>query len=99
MKPSTNIILILAAFVSISFVGCGGKPKPPPPVAAPTALSLEEWKQITDISDKYDGATLDRLRMKDPRLQNERAWQAFMNQNVIPERMKDIPVAPGQKAP
>ncbi len=54
---------------------------------------------MTAIEEKYDGATLDRLRMADPRLQDNRQWQAFMNQHVIPERAKDIPTAPGQQPP
>ncbi|QDU30057.1 hypothetical protein ETAA8_51760 [Anatilimnocola aggregata] len=95
MKASIQIALALVCFVSVILAGCDGTPKPPASLPTQTALSVDEWKKMTDIPEKYDGVTLDRLRMADPRLKNERAWQAFMKQNVIPERKKDIPGSPG----
>jgi predicted small lipoprotein YifL len=98
-----NTVRWFASFVLLlsagSLIGCGSAPPPPLPPAAPTALSLDEWRTMTAIEEKYDGATLDRLRMADPRLRDNRQWQAFMNQHVIPERAKDIPTAPGQQPP
>jgi hypothetical protein len=95
MKPIILYLLGIAYLVFAGVTGCGGTPAPPSISATPTPLSLEEWKSISDISDKYDGATLDRLRMGDTRLKNERAWESYMKQNVIPERKKDIPGSPG----
>lgn len=81
-----------------SLTGCGDNVKPPPPAPALTALSLEEWRQLP-IDQKYDGATFDRLRMSDPRLQDERAWLTYMARHIIPERKQDIPGTPGQPLP
>jgi hypothetical protein len=95
MKPTILLLLALGLSIPLGFTGCGDAPAPPSTPAAPTPISLEEWKAISDISHKYDGATLDRLRMADPRLKSERAWDSYMKQNVIPERKKDIPGSPG----
>jgi hypothetical protein len=95
MKPTISLLLGIAFLIFAGVAGCGKTPDPPSLPVAPTPLSLEEWKSISDISDKYDGATLDRLRMGHPRLKNERAWESYMKQNVIPERKKDIPGSPG----
>ena len=92
---AASIFLLLNASL---VMGCGSSPPPPAPLAAPTALTLEEWKTLP-VDLKYDGATFDRLRMNNPQLQNERAWQAYMNYYIIPERKKDIPYAPGQQPP
>jgi hypothetical protein len=77
------------------FAGCSGQVTPPPPVPTTTALTLDEWKTLP-LDVKYDGATFDRLRMTDQRLQDERAWMSFMATHIIPERKKDIPGVPGQ---
>lgn len=81
----------------VALIGCGSEPLPTPS-PEPTAISLAEWKALP-IDEKYDGATLDRLRMSDPKLQNERAWNAFMAKEVIPERKRDIPGTPGVVQP
>ncbi|MHC2068099.1 hypothetical protein ACYFX5_11535 [Bremerella sp. T1] len=54
-------------------------------------LTLESWHQLPP-HEKYDGATLERLRMHDEKLvKSNRAWKKFMNEVVIPEMKKDIP--------
>jgi hypothetical protein len=98
MNKTVHFVASVFLLSASLLVGCGSPPPPPPP-AAPTALSLDEWRAITVVEEKYDGATLDRLRMSDPQLQNERTWTIYMNQHVIPERQKDIPYAPGQQPP
>ena len=78
-------------------LGCGGSAALPAPPTTPTPLSLAEWKQLP-IEEKYDGATFERLKLGDPRLQNDRAWNAFMRKEIVPERKKDIPGIPGQQS-
>lgn len=80
------------------FAGCGSSP-PPAPVGPPTALKLQDWQAITDIDKKYEGATLERLRLSDPSLQNDRNWYIFEQKNIIPQRKIDIPYLPGQQPP
>src|SRR5438128_11767434 len=92
-----NTIRCLFVAVSLSlFAGCGGggTPKPPAPLPPPTALTLEEWKTLP-IEEKYDGATFERLKLADPKLQNDRNWAYYEKQYIIPERKKDIPSHPG----
>jgi hypothetical protein len=89
---------LLSVIGLLLICGCGAPP-PPAPVGPPTALTLQEWQAITDIDLKYEGATLERLRLSDPSLQNNRNWQIFENQHVIPQRKKDIPYLPGQQPP
>lgn len=92
-------LAVLGAIAGLAFtVGCGGEAPPPGNPPPPTALSLAEWKTLP-IPDKYDGGTLDRLRMHDPALASDQAWDAFMRKEVIPERMKDIPGQPGVLPP
>lgn len=93
LSGSLTILLLLTLSI-----GCGGKIQPPPPSPELTALSLEEWKSLP-LDVKYDGATFDRLRMNDPRLQDERFWMSYMATHIIPERKKDIPGVPGHQPP
>ncbi|WP_254507416.1 hypothetical protein [Anatilimnocola floriformis] len=94
----TFLLISLLSLSAALLTGCGGTPPPPPLPDAPTPLKLEEWR-VLPIEVKYDGATFERLRMAEPQLQNDRAWQVWFNQNVIPERKKDIPTPPGQQPP
>ncbi|PQO38909.1 hypothetical protein C5Y96_03290 [Blastopirellula marina] len=56
----------------------------------PTALTVDQWKQLP-VGEKYDEATLERLRMEEKSLQSGRSWKKFMNEVVMPEMKKDIP--------
>lgn len=83
---------VLAAVIGCGLAGCGGSvPQQTPRDLPPRApLSVEEWKQLP-VSEKYDAASFERLRLHDPRLKSERAWDKFMAEVVVPERKKDIP--------
>lgn len=89
-----NRTLVVAALIGLAcLAGCSEEPIPTAS-PEPTPLTLEEWKELP-IPEKWDGSSLDRLRMSDPKLKSERAWDAYMRQHVIPERKKDIPGVPG----
>lgn len=95
MRKSLSILLLSMA---LGLTGCGGpsfKPtlNPPPP----TPLSLDDWKSLP-LSEKYDGVTFDRLRMNDPQLRSDAAWDDFMKRVIIPERNRDIPPSPATLA-
>lgn len=91
-----SMILLLWPVV---LTGCGGSdssvqvgvPSDIPP-AAP--LSLEEWNAITDVNEKYDIATLDRLRSSDPRLESKKGWNQFMKEVVGPKMKAEMPIRP-----
>ncbi|WP_417744593.1 hypothetical protein [Rosistilla oblonga] len=90
----TNWLKVLSACVLFAVLsGCGEEQPPAAPAGPPLPLSVEEWKQLP-IEVKYDEATFDRLRDKDPKLQNDRNWHRFMKEVVVPERKLDIPWPP-----
>lgn len=60
------------------------------PAAAP--LSLNEWNDIKDHTEKYDVDTLERLRRGDSSLESEKAWEKFMKEVVGPQMAKDKPI-------
>lgn len=82
--PRILILLVLIA------AGCGGsKTTSTVPIEGP--LSVEQWKQMDDMTLKYDPVTFDRLKKGDPKLEDEKAWDAFMRTVVFPQRKIDIP--------
>lgn len=92
-------VACMLLLVTPCWLGCGGgKAKPPGPLPPPTALTLEQWKTLP-IEEKYDGATLERLKLGNPQLHHNRSWQMYERQYILPERAKDIPVPPGQQPP
>ena len=61
-------------------------------LAAQPPLTLEEWKAMTDLTEKYDGATLERLRTGNPELKSDRAWDKYQKEFVAPQLVKDKPL-------
>lgn len=91
MFRSLSFALITSA---VLMAGCGRTQSPPQPIAPPTPLSVEEWKKMP-VDLKYDELSFERLKLADPRLQNEAVWNEFMIKVVVPERKIDIPGIPG----
>lgn len=81
-------ILLAAALVAV--VGCGGELKPPPLPEPLQPLSVEEWKTLPAL-EKYDGETLDRLRIDNPDLKSDAFWDKFFQEVVVPSRKIDVP--------
>ncbi|MCC9629604.1 hypothetical protein LOC68_14520 [Blastopirellula sp. JC732] len=53
-------------------------------------LTVEQWKALpADI--KFEGDTMDRLRMGDKKWENERLWQHFVKKVVIPAHQTEVP--------
>ena len=75
--------------VCLLYLGCGGTPAPT--VVDTEPLSVEDWKNMDDMTLKYDPSTFDRLKEADPKLQDEKAWDQFMRTIVVPQRKIDIP--------
>ncbi len=84
----------LAACLALAACACGGDPPPRQPAPAPTPLTLAEWQAMTDVVDKYDPGTLERLKLADPTLNDPRVWQRLMNEVITPARDRDIPRTP-----
>lgn len=64
----------------------------PSVLAEKPALSIEDWKAMTDITEKYDGATLERLRSDNPELESDKAWAKFEKEVIGPSLVKDRPI-------
>ncbi|RCS49435.1 hypothetical protein DTL42_12985 [Bremerella cremea] len=81
----------LTCMFLIGILACNQKPSAPKTTANETsALTVETWKTLP-IPEKYDGATLERLRMHDDKLKSERAWKKFMHDVIGPEMRTDLP--------
>lgn len=91
-----GVCLSLMLFPAV-LTGCGssgsdveiGKPAE---LAAEAPLSLEEWKAMTDLTEKYDAATLERLRAGNPDLESDQAWARFEEEVIGPALVKDKPL-------
>lgn len=81
--------------LSLMIVGCGGNGSAATEEAGP--LTLERWRTLPP-EVKYDEATFEELRARDPKLQTSAGWDEFMRTTVIPERERDIPVKPGERS-
>ncbi len=71
-------------------LGCSNDSAVPVTPAAPTPLSVAEWRRLP-VNEKYDESSFSRLRLADPSLRNDPAWHRFMVETVIPERQRDLP--------
>ncbi len=66
-------------------VGCGGSAAPAPESAP---LTLDAWKAMP-AGGKYEPHTLERLKQGDPKLQDDRAWEKFTRDVLLPAKKKD----------
>ena len=53
-------------------------------------ITVEAWQKL-DIAKKYQLDTLERLRLTYPKLAQEKDWDRFMREVVVPDRRNDIP--------
>jgi len=88
--------MILAT--ALLLAGCGEREGPTGPPPPPTPLTIAEWHALADTEKKYEPETLDRLKLADPKLNDEDEWGRFMFTVVVPARKKDMPDAtPGRR--
>lgn len=80
-----NVCWLLALVLVVLLVGCS-RPEVPPS----DPLTVEQWKALPAES-KYEASTLERLKLGDPKLQDEREWDQFARKVLIPARKKDFP--------
>lgn len=79
---------MLLATVLIA-TGCQ-RSDPQPSVSKTEPLSVERWRGL-EPSVKYEFETLEFLRQCNSKLANERRWNKFVNDVVVPERQVDFP--------
>lgn len=80
-------LLVGAIFLS-GALGCEAGSSAPADDERP--LTFEDWKAMP-AEAKYRGATFERLKLGDPKLQDDRAWDKFQREVVLPARKKDPP--------
>lgn len=72
--------------MTICLIGCTGQPPTP---AGDVPLTLEQWRALPAAS-KYQAETFERLKLGQPALRDERAWQHFTRTVVLPAKQKDL---------
>lgn len=77
------VILVIAACLT----GCGSQPASAP---AEGPLTLEQWKALPPEA-KYEIDTLERLKQGNPKLQDQREWDRFTRDVLLPAKKKDQP--------
>jgi hypothetical protein len=82
------VIPILALTAAVGLAGCGGRPADAPRTPAP--LSVADWQKLP-VEQKYDPETFERLKLGNPKLENQRAWDEFARTVIKPARDKDLP--------
>lgn len=82
-------VLVVPLFLAVAagLAGCGS-----PPASAPEErpLTLEQWKALPPET-KYEIDTLERLKQGNPKLQDQREWEKFTRDVLLPARKKELP--------
>ncbi len=82
---------LVAVGLLVGVLGCwGGRSGPP---AAGTPLTLGEWKGLPAPA-RYEIETLERLKAGNPGLREQRAWERFTREVVLPLKRKDAAARP-----
>lgn len=82
MRP----ILLMFAAALLAF-GCSANPATD---LSNEPLALEEWR-VMPSEAKFQAATMERLKLGNPKLQDDREWERFLRTVVIPARKKELP--------
>ncbi len=67
-------------------VGCGGSPPSP---TAEKPMIVAEWEGLP-ADQKYQAESYERLKLGEPKFQDEKAWDRFYKQTVLPGQKKEL---------
>ncbi len=84
MRISVRILAVGSLIVAP--LGCNASTTPTPDEQQP--LTVEEWKNMPTEA-KYQGATFERLKLGEPKLQDDRGWDKFQREVLLPARKKE----------
>ncbi len=76
--------LLGLSFLSIgmaSLAGCGKDP--PPGSLQQTPLTMDQWQQLPP-EERYNIDSLERLKLGQPRLRDQRVWEQFTRKVLLP---------------
>ncbi len=68
----------------IGVMACSPKPEESAETDRPEVLTVEAWRSL-DPSIKFDGTTLEKLRMDNKEFRSSRAWSAFYQEEIRPQ--------------
>ncbi len=81
--------ILLLLTVSFALVGCG---RAPTKDLANEPLTVEDWKDMP-VESKYEIGTFERLKLGEPKLQDDREWQLFARNVMLPAKKRELPSA------
>ncbi|VTR97395.1 hypothetical protein [Tuwongella immobilis] len=91
--PRIRIGFRMGQLFVMGWIGIGlGCHRETPLTAIEPPLTLESWKTLP-ISEKYEIDTLERLKLSDPKFQNQRQWDQFTRTVLLPAKRRDLPPA------
>lgn len=82
-----RMTLFLGSLLLASAAGCS---RPSVAETLPEPLTVAEWKTMLP-QQKYEIGTLERLKVGEPRLQNDREWERFLYTVVAPGKRAELP--------
>jgi hypothetical protein len=80
------LMFLLLTSGGLAAAGCGSGS--PAATSGPEAVTVEAWKSLPP-DEKYTVDTFERLKLGDPKLQDQREWDRFTKAVLIPNRKKD----------
>ncbi len=72
-------------------IGCSSPKNEIIEIQPPTALTITDWATLP-VEEKYAPETFERLKIGDPKLNDEENWDKFMREVIVPARKIDIPM-------
>ena len=74
-------------------LGCGREASP---TNAMTPLAVEDWKAMA-AEEKFSFQTMERLKVGNPRFQNDAEWDRFARTVFVPAQRRELPVSLSKK--
>jgi hypothetical protein len=77
----------MLALVAIGFLaGCGGSSAP---ATVEKPMTIAEWEGLP-ADRKFQAESYERLKLGEPKFQDEKNWDRFYKQTILPARKKEM---------
>ncbi len=77
----------VCALVCLALAGCGRGDATTAPAERP--LTMADWNAMP-ADEKYRAESYERLKLGEPKFQDEKSWDQFYRKTVLPGRKKDM---------